>query len=480
MSGEEQPASSAPIGEAALKEFGAALRGTLIRPGDDAYEEARKVWNGMIDKRPALIVRCAGVADVMSAVQFARGNNLLVAVRGGGHNVAGNAVCDGGMVIDLSLLKSIRVDPAAQTARAEPGLTWGEFDRETQAFGLATTGGLVSTTGISGFTLGGGIGWLVREYGPTCDNLLSADVVTADGRLVTASPHENADLFWGIRGGGGNFGVVTSFEYRLHPVGPMVLGGLVLHPVAKAKELLRFYRDFAAKAPEELTTLVVFITAPPAPFIPETLQGAPMVGVALCYSGRMEDGAQVVQPLKEFGPPSVDLVGPIPYRVLQSMFDAGAPSGLLNYWKSEYLEDLSDEAIEVLAERVMGISSPLTQVHVHHLGGALSRVAEDETAFGHRKLPFILNIISLWTDPAQSTSQTRWTREFHNAMRRFSGGGVYVNFLGEEGEDRVRAAYGDAKYRRLAALKDKYDPTNFFRRNQNIRPSGEATKKKAA
>lgn len=480
MSGDDQLSGGAVSMEAAVQELGAALRGTVILPGDDAYEATRRVWNGMIDKRPALIVQCAGVADVVAAVQFARDHDLLVAVRGGAHNVAGNAVCDGGMVIDLSRMKSVRVDPSARTARAEPGLTWGEFDRETQAFGLATTGGLVSTTGIAGFTLGGGVGWLVRKYGSTSDNLLSADVVTADGRFVTASEKENPDLFWGIRGGGGNFGVVTSFEYRLHPVGPMVMGGAVFHPASKAKELLRFHRDFAARAPEDLTTLVVFLTAPPAPFIPEQFQGTPMVAVACCYAGSLEDAAPVVQPLKEFGPPVVDLVGPIPYRALQAMFDETAPPGIQNYWKSHYLQGLGDETIDALVDHARDIPSPMSAVHIHHLEGAVGRVGEDGTAFGHRKSPFILNLVSMWTDPAESEKNIRWTREFHAAMQPFSDGGVYVNFMGEEEPDRVRAAYGDAKYRRLMDLKDKYDPTNFFRMNQNIRPSGEAARRKAA
>ncbi len=480
MSGDDQLARGAVLTEAAVQELGAALRGIMILPGNDAYEATRRVWNGIIDKRPALIVQCAGVADVIAAVQFARDHDLLVAVRGGAHNVAGNAVCDGGMVIDLSRMKSVRVDPSARTARAEPGLTWGEFDRETQAFGLATTGGLVSTTGIAGFTLGGGVGWLVRKFGTTSDNLLSADVVTADGRSVTASGKENADLFWGVRGGGGNFGVVTSFEYGLHPVGPMVMGGAVFHPAAKAKELLRFYRDFAARAPEELTTLFVFLTAPPAPFIPKQLHGTPMVVVACCYAGSLEDAAPVVQPLKEFGPPAIDLIGPMPYRVLQTMFDGSAPAGLQNYWKSQYLKDLSDDTIDVLADRTRDLPSPLTAVHIHHLQGAVARVGEDDTAFGHRGSPFILNLVSMWTDPAESEKQVRWTREFHTVMQPFSDGGVYVNFLGEEGEDRVRAAYGASKYRRLVDLKDKYDPTNFFRMNQNIRPSSEAARRKAA
>lgn len=468
---EEKLPGGAVLDATALRTFETSLRGDLIRPGDEKYEAARRVWNGMIDKRPALIVRCAGVADVIAAVNFARTHDLLVAIRGCAHNVAGNAVCDGGMVIDLSRMKSVRVDPESRTARAEPGVAWGEFDRETQAFGLATTGGLVSTTGIAGFTLGGGIGWLARKYGLTSDNLLSVDVVTADGRLVRASLSENADLFWGVRGGGGNFGVVTSFEYRLHPLESVVLGGLVLHPVAKTRELLHFYRDFAASAPDELTTMVVSITAPPAHFIPEPLRGTPVVGIAVCYAGRPEDGTQAVRPLKEFGPPPVDLIGPIPYVALQGMFDEGAPAGLQNYWKAEYLRDLGDEVIDRFVAHTVDVLSPLTQVHINHLGGAVSRVPQGDTAFGHREFPFILNIVSMWTDPSESEKQIRWTREFYNDIQPVSGGGVYVNFLGEEGEERVRAAYRPEIYQRLADLKNRYDPTNFFRLNQNIKPA---------
>jgi FAD/FMN-containing dehydrogenase len=455
--------------EAAVQEFKANLRGELIRPEDSGYDAARKVWNGMIDKRPALIVRCAGVADVISAVNFARTNRLLVAVRGGGHNVAGNAVCDGGIVIDLSRMKGMRVDPAARIARAQAGLTWGEFDRETQAFGLATTGGLVSTTGIAGFTLGGGIGWLMRKYGLTCDNLLSADIVTADGRFLTANKNENADLFWGVRGGGGNFGIATSFEYRLHPVGK-IIGGLTLYPAEEAKEVLQFYREYLTTVPEDLTSMVFFLKAPPAPFIPENLHGAPVVGFAVCYAGSIEEGERVVRPLKEFGPPAVDLINPMPYTALQSMLDAGAPPGLQNYWKSEYLKGLSDGAIDAIVDHAARMQSPLSQVHVQHMQGAVSRVGADETPFGNRDATYVLNIVGMWSDPKESETHTRWTREFFASMEPFSTGGVYVNFLGNEGEKRVMAAYGQANYERLVALKNKYDPTNFFSLNQNIKP----------
>ena len=460
----------AALDEAAVQEFKANLRSELIRPEDSGYDAARKVWNGMIDKHPSLIVRCTGVADVISAVNFARTNKLLVAVRGGGHNVAGNAVCDGGIVIDLSRMKGMRVDPAARTARAQAGLTWGEFDHETQAFGLATTGGLISTTGIAGFTLGGGIGWLMRKHGLTCDNLLAADIVTADGKFLTVNKNENADLFWGIRGGGGNFGIATSFEYQLHPVS-QVIGGLVLHPAEKAREVLRFYREYLAKVPDELTSMAAFLTAPPAPFIPEYLHGAAVIGIVVCYSGNIEEGEKVVQPLREFGPPLVDLLGPMPYAVLQSMLNAGYPPGLQNYWKAAYLKSISDSAIDTIVDHAARMQSPLSGVHIQHMLGAVNRVGADETSFGNRDSAFVLNILGLWSDPKESEVHTRWARELFASMEPFSTGGVYVNFLGNEGEKRVMAAYGPAKYERLVALKNKYDPTNFFSLNQNIKPS---------
>jgi FAD/FMN-containing dehydrogenase len=457
------------LDEAPIQEFKTSLRGELIRPGDKDYDNARKIWNGMIDKHPALIARCTGVADVISTVNFARTNKLLVAVRGGGHNVAGNAVCDGGIVIDLSRMKGMRVDPASRTARAQAGLTWGEFDHETQAFGLATTGGLISTTGIAGFTLGGGIGWLMRKHGLTCDNLLSADMVTADGKFLTANKNENADLFWGIRGGGGNFGIATSFEYRLHPVGK-VIGGLVLHPAEKAKEVLQFYREYLTKVPDELTSMAAFLTAPPAPFIPENLHGAPVIGIVVCYSGSIEEGEKVVKPLKEFGPPLVDLLGPMPYAALQGMLDAGYPPGLQNYWKAAYLKSISDSAIDTIVDHAARMKSPLSGVHIQHMPGVVNRASADETSFGNRDAAFVLNILGIWSDPKESEVHTRWARELFASMEPFTTGGVYVNFLGNEGEKRVMAAYGPSKYERLVALKNKYDPTNFFSLNQNIKP----------
>ncbi len=459
-----QPLRMPPIEETTIQELAASVRGELLRLGDDGFDEARKVWNGMINKVPALIVRCAGVADVISAVDFARINELLVAVRGGGHNVAGNAVCDGGIVIDLSRMKGMRVDPTAGTARAQAGLVWGEFDRETQAFGLATTGGVVSTTGIAGFTLGGGLGWLMHSYGLACDNLLSADVVVADGRFVTASASENEDLFWAVRGGGGNFGVVTSFEYRLHPVGPVVLAGPVFHPLPKARDILRFYREYVNKVPDKLTAHAFLTTSP---------DGVPMVGVMVCYSGRAEDGEEVVQPLREFGPPVMDQVGPVPYTMLQSMLDATGPPGLQNYWKSSVLPELGDEAIDTIVARFAEVPSPRSLIIIENLGGAVSHVGEDETAFPHRDGGYNFLIQSTWPDPTDSERNIRWTRDLYEAMRPFMTDAVYVNYLGQEGVDRVKEAYGAAKYERLVALKNKYDPTNLFRLNQNIKPKGQ-------
>ena len=463
------PVHDVALDDEAIDQFGAQLRGRIIRSPDSEYETARRVWNGMIDKHPAIIVRCAGVSDVVAAVNFARDHSLTVAVRGGGHNVAGNAVCDGGMVIDLSEMKGIRVDGASRTVRAEPGLTWAEFDRETQQFGLATTGGLVSSTGIAGFTLGGGIGWLARKYGLACDNLRSVDIVTADGAVLTANPIEHADLFWGIRGGGGNFGVVTSFEFGLYSVGPIVLGGAVFHPLSRARDVLRFYREFAASTPDELTTLVAIITAPPLPFIPADLQGKPAIAIAACYAGAPEGGQAVVQPLRDFGPPLADVLGPLPYTALQGMFDEGAPAGLLNYWKSHYLGALDDAVIDVILDHAAAMPVPFGQIHLHQLQGAVSQSPGGATAFGHRDAAFAFNAIGTWADPAESGTNVQWVRDFWAAMEQYSSG-VYVNFMGEEGEGMVRAGYDADDYRRLAALKHQYDPSNFFHLNQNIKP----------
>ncbi len=448
-----------------------SLRGPVIGPDDEGYDAVRAIWNGAIDRRPACVARCTGVADVVAAVRFARERGLLVAVRSGGHGVGGHALCDGGLVIDLSPMKGIRVDPAARTARAEAGVLWGELDRETQLHGLATVGGIVTHTGIAGLTLGGGIGWLMRKHGATVDNLLSVDLVTAEGELLTASGDENPDLFWGIRGGGGNFGVVTSFEYRLHPVGPTVLAGPIFHPFGDAREVLAFYREFIATAPDELTTIFELSVAPPLPFLPEDMHGKPIVMVGACYAGAPEDGIDVVRPLKEFGTPTADLLEPKPYLALQSMFDPFVPHGWHRYWKSVELPPLTDDAIDTLVDHSSAPTSPKAYTIVFQLGGALARVGEDETAFSQRGTAHNVNINAVWTeDDPEGERHVAWARDFFDAMQAHAGGRVYVNFLGEEGGSRVRQAYGARNYERLVELKRAYDPTNFFRLNQNIEP----------
>lgn len=451
--------------QSAVDKFKAGLRGALLQPGEAGYDEARKVWNGMIDKRPALIARCAGVADVIHCVNFARANNLLVAVRGGGHNLSGNAVCDGGLTIDLSRMKGMRVDPARRTARAEPGLTWGELDRETQAFGLATTGGQISTTGIAGLTLGGGWGYLARQHGLACDNLLSVDIVTADGQFRTASAAENADLFWGVRGGGGNFGVITSFEYRLYPVGP-VLAGILAYPFQKAKEVLKLFRDLTTAPPDELASGIVLISLP---------DGTPVVGVVLCFTGPLKEGKRLLKPLRTFGPPLIDQVGVIPYTAAQQLIDGFYPPGLQNYWKSSFLKKISDETIDTMVAYCSNRPSPMCHGLIEHqLGGAVHRANRDSTAFAHRDVEYCFTSLGVCANPAEAQKCAQWAREFWSAMQPFSAGGVYVNYLGreaDEGPERIKAAYGPAIYSKLVALKNKYDPDNLFRLNQNIRPS---------
>jgi FAD/FMN-containing dehydrogenase len=452
-------------------EIGGSFRGELLPPTSPGYDPARRIWNGAIDRRPACIARCTGVADVVAAVRFARERDLLVAVRSGGHGVGGHALCDGGLVIDLSPMKGIRVDPVARRARAEAGVLWGELDRETQLHGLATVGGIVTHTGIAGLTLGGGIGWLMRKHGATVDNLVSVDLVTADGEVLTASEDENPDLFWGVRGGGGNFGIITSFEYRLHPVGPIVLAGPIYHPLADARKVLRFYREFIATAPDELTTIFNLRVAPPLPFLPEDVHGKPVVMVGACYAGATENGNEVVRPLKEFGTPIVDLLEPKPYTALQSMFDPSVPHGWHYYWKSVELPPLTDTAIDTLVDHASALTSPKSYCIVFQLGGALARVGEDETAFSQRDAAHNVNINAVWTEEDPDAERhIAWARDFFDAMQPHAGGRVYLNFLGEEGGNRVRQAYGARNYERLVELKRAYDPTNFFRLNQNIEP----------
>ena len=453
--------TDAILEEATVQKFADSLRGPLLGPGEDGYDGARKVWNGMIDRRPALIARCAGVADVVAAVRFARTHELLVSVRGGGHNITGNAVCEDGLMIDLSRMKSVRVDPARRTARAEAGLTWGEYNHETQAFGLASTGGVVSTTGIAGLTLGGGLGWLMGKHGLSCDNLLSADLVTADGQFLTPSADQHPDLFWGLRGGGGNFGVVTSFEYRVHPV-DAVLAGMVLHPMAKAREVLRFYRDFARNCPDEALAAAALMTSP---------EGAPVVAIIVSYIGDIVAGEAVVAPLRKFGSPLLDTIAPTSYVQLNTLFDAAVPyGGVQRYWKSSFLKQLGDDLIEILIERSAKMLSPMSMVLFFHLHGAAARVDRNATAFGMRDDQWDYDVISQWTDPDESADHVQWTREFWTAVEPFATGEVYVNHLDSEEATRIRAAYSQG-YERLVALKNKYDPTNLFRLNQNIKPT---------
>jgi FAD/FMN-containing dehydrogenase len=447
--------------EATVQNFADSLRGPLLAPGESDYDEARKVWNGMIDRRPALIASCAGVADVIAAVRFARAHELLVSVRGGGHNITGNAVCEGGLMIDLSRMKSVRVDAARRTARAEAGLTWGEYNHETQAFGLASTGGVVSTTGIAGLTLGGGLGWLMGKHGLSCDNLLSADLVTADGQCLTASADKHPDLFWGLRGGGGNFGVVTSFEYRLHSVGP-VLAGMVLHPMAKAREVLRFYRDYARTCPDALTAFAALMTSH---------EGDPVVAIVVGYIGDLAEGEALVAPVRKFGSPLVDTIAPMSYVQLNQMLDAAFPyGGVQRYWKSSFLKELGDDVLEILIDRAATMRSPMSMVGFFHVHGAATRVDPNETAFGLRADQWDYDVISQWNDPGESAGHIQWTREFWTAVEPFATGEVYVNHLDAEEGTRIRAAYSD-NFGRLVALKNKYDPTNLFRLNQNIKPT---------
>ena len=457
------------LDETAVADLCATFRGPLVQPGDPTYEADRRIWNGSIDKRPALIARCLGVADVIAAVRFARAHGLIVALRGGGHSFPGYSTCDGGVLIDLSLMKGIRVDPEARTARVQAGVVIGELDHETQTFGLAVPAGIVTHTGVAGLTLGGGIGFQHRKYGLTIDNLLSVDVVTAEGEFVKANADENADLFWGLRGGGGNFGIVTEFEFRLNPLGPIVMSGAVLWPVADAPEVLRFYRDWIEDCPDELMTVAVARRAPDLPFVPRDLVGQRVVGVASCYCGPVEDGEKVLAPLRSFGSPVVDGCTPKPFVAHQASFDPTFEPGWWYYFKALDVARLSDEVIDITAEHVARIQSPITSIALWQLGGAMSRVGDDETAFNGRKSGHTFNINGNVFDGEGFDAERQWVRDFWSALQPHQTG-VYVNFLGDEGEGRVREAYGREKFDRLRALKRKYDPDNFFRLNQNIPP----------
>jgi FAD binding domain/Berberine and berberine like len=441
--------------------FKSRMRGPLLRPGDDGYDTARTIWNGMIDRRPGLIARCLDAGDVIAAVTVAREHRLLVSIRGGGHNITGNAVCDGGLMIDLSPMRRIDIDAGARTVRAEAGVIWRELDQATQAFGLATTGGVVAETGIAGFTLGGGFGYLMRRFGLACDNLISVEIVTADGQLRTASAMEHPDLFWGVRGGGGNFGVVTTLTYRLHPVGPTILGGMVIHPFNRARDMFQFYREFTVEQPDELTVYAGLMTAQ---------DGTRAGGMVVCYTGPLEEGERLLAPLRRFGPPAADLIAPTPYTAQQELYTPLYPKGRLNYWKSSFVDELSDPAIETMIAQFDAVPSPLSSAGLEHLGGALSRVGWDTSAFSQRDARYNLLITGEWTDPAENEVNIGWTRGFWQAMQPFTRDSVYINYLGGDEHDRARSAYG-SKYDRLVALKTKYDPTNLFRMNHNIEPA---------
>jgi FAD/FMN-containing dehydrogenase len=463
-----------PLKTTALEQLRESFRGELLLTTDPSYDAARRIWNGAVDRRPACIARCTGVADVVAAVRFAREHDLEIAVRGGSHGVAGTAVCDDGIVVDLSALRAVWVDRAGRTAWVQGGALWGDVDHETQAHGLATTGGIVGHTGVAGLTLGGGIGFLMRKHGLAVDNLLAAEVVTADGRIVTASADEHPDLFWALRGGGGNFGVVTSFLFALHPLGPTVLAGPVFWPADDTVDVLRFYRDFAAEAPDELGTVVKLCTVPALPSIPEDLHWRPAIAVACCYAGAVEEGEQAVQALRGFGTPLVDLLAPKPYTAFQCALDDTVPHGWHYYWKGTNLARLSDDAIAVIADHAHAAGSPRSYAAMFHMGGAVARVPHEATAYAGRDAGHNMIIHAAWL-PEESgeldAAESAWARRFFEALRPHGAGGVYVNFLDSDDDStRIREAYGDHVYRRLAEVKATYDPDNAFHHNKNIEP----------
>jgi len=454
----------------ALDALKASARGQVLAPGAAGYDDARKIWNAMIDRRPAVIVQCAGTADVRRAVDFARKNDLVVAVRGGGHNIAGLAVCDDGMMIDLSPMKSVRVDPRLARAYVEPGATLADVDHETQAFGLAVPLGVNSTTGVAGLTLGGGFGWLTRRYGMTIDNLVSADVVTADGGFLHASEQDNEDLFWAIRGGGGNFGVVTMFEFQLHPVGPMVYGGLVVLPLEQGREALLKYREALDAMPEELTVWAVLRLAPPLPFLPPAVHGKPMLAFAICYSGDPDQGPAAVEALRGWGKPYGEHLGPMPYAAWQQAFDPLLTPGARNYWKSHNLGLLQDGLIDAIIAAVEDLPSPQCEIFLGYIGGVAMRVPVPATAYPHRAAQFAMNVHGRWDAPQDDERCIAWARALFRSTEPYSQGGVYVNFLTQDEPERLGAAYGP-NFERLVRAKTLYDPRNLFRHNQNIPPT---------
>ncbi|HEX6055734.1 MAG TPA: FAD-binding oxidoreductase [Intrasporangium sp.] len=458
-----------PLGEATLAEFAAGMRGTIVQPGDEDYDRERKIWNGAHDRHPAVIARCAGVADVIRTVDLARSEGLPLAVRGGGHSIPGFSTVEGGIVLDLSPMTGIRVDPARRTVTADAGCTWKDLDAETQQFGLAVTGGLVSSTGIAGFTTGGGIGWLMRKHGLACDNLVGADVVTADGQFVHASVDDNPDLFWGLRGGGGNFGVVTSFQFQLHEVGPTVLSGLVFYPAEEAETVLRGYRAACAAAPDELTTLVNLTTAPPVPFLPESVHGKPIIGVGGCWSGDLDAGEAATAPFRSLGTVIADVFAANPYAGWQQALDPLYPRGINNYFRSAFLSTADDASQRALQDAFATLPNAMSEIHLQHLGGAVGRVPADATAFALRDQEFIVNVIARTPNADGFADVVEWARGVTSALGPDAG--TYVNFTGEVDAALVRASYPPDTYRRLVELKNEYDPTNLFRLNQNIAPS---------
>jgi FAD/FMN-containing dehydrogenase len=458
------------IGTSELDHLRSTFRGPIVAIDDPAYDDVRRIWNAAVERRPAAFARCTGSADVITALQFARAHDLEVAVRGGGHNVAGTALCDGGLVIDLQLMKGIRVDPSARSLVAQPGLRLGDVDHETQAFGLAAVSGINSETGLAGLTLGGGIGWQMRKHGLSVDQLLEADVVTAEGKLLRASENENAELYWAIRGGGGNFGIVTAFKFKLVELGPQVYGGVVLYPAERAREVLRAYRNWAADAPDEVTTILLFRLAPPFPWVPDDIRGRPVLGLGGLYTGSATDAVTPMAPLSSFGPVLASSMQARSFVSQQSMLDASAPPGRLYYWKSHYMAGLTDAAIEVIADNAWRFKSPYSFTLLSHMGGAIRGVSDEDTAFSGRGSEFTININCCANERSQYESDREWVREWFDALAPHSTGGVYVNFMGQEGPDRVLAAYGEAKFRRLAELKAKFDPDNVFKTNQNIAP----------
>lgn len=449
----------------------AQLRGEVVQPGDPGYDEARTIWNAMIDKRPGAIARCSGVADVMQAVRIAKAHDLLLSVRSGGHNIAGSALCDGGLTIDLSGMKSVHIDPHARRAYVEPGATLGDFDHEAQAFGLATSLGINSTTGVAGLTLGGGFGWLTRKYGMTVDNLMSVEIVTADGERLWANAEQNADLFWAVCGGGGNFGIVTLFDFKLHQVGPELLSGLVVYPFAQAQSILHQYREYAAGLPDELSVWAVLRKAPPLPFLPAAVHGAEVVIFAFLHAGDAAEGERLIEPLRHFGEPLGEHIGSNPFTAWQQGFDPLLTPGARNYWKSHNFAELSDGAIDTVIDYAGKLPSPQCEIFIALLGGAANRVAADATAYAHRDVNFVLNVHARWEQAAEDEACVSWSRDFFSAAAPFAMGGVYVNFMTQEETDRIGSAYGP-NYDRLAMIKQKYDPHNLFHTNQNIKPGG--------